>query len=141
MTHPGYTKGQQAQALAGEEGLGREYIEANLEKDGQLFLIETKHYEGEFPIGIGRRTFGEDPIKAATSHKYEIEWFERKSKAKHLWGKQPSFKLTVADYKKGSRVPIPQKSYEHISHFIPIKFSTTQEEAAKKAWAKAAAAA
>ena len=71
------------------------HLEKNLHVKGQLFLIRLGHYEGEFAVGLGRRTFGESAEQAAAKV-FEIEWFERKGKKRTQWGQRPAFKLTVA---------------------------------------------
>ena len=75
------------------------HLEENLDVKGQLFLIRLGHYEGEFAVGLGRRTFGESAEQAAAKV-FEIEWFERKGKKRTQWGQRPAFKLTVASYDK-----------------------------------------
>ena len=83
-----------------------------------MFFIELGHREGEFAVGVGRRTFTEGPV--ASSKGVDIEWFERKSKNKHNWGKKPSFRLTIGGYDERSRRPFPSTSRETLDRFIPI---------------------
>jgi hypothetical protein len=103
----------------------REHLEENLQKQGTLFLVKLAHYEGEFALGLGRRTFAETD----TAEEFEMEWFERKNKKQSAWGKRPGFKLTVAAYDK-RRKPIPQKSPESLSDFLEVIVETsgTQNE-------------
>ena len=57
VRHPNYTDVQQKVALAGSSRLGQDYINSKLQVKGALFFIRLGHNEGEFAIGIGRRTF------------------------------------------------------------------------------------
>ena len=89
-----------------------------------LFLtIGLKHAEGELAAGLGRRTF-DAQYDDDSAEKYDIAWFERKNKRVDEWGKQPGFRLTVANYDSRRR-PIPQTSVESFSDFIPIAVQTT----------------
>jgi hypothetical protein len=73
--------------------------------------------EGEFALGLGRRTFGETREEAAAGT-YEIEWFERKGKSRKAWGKRPAFTCT----RKGK--PICKPNNEALRHFLPVVVET-----------------
>ena len=76
---------------------GNGYVEANLDTHGMCFFIRLSHHEGEFAVGLGRRTF-DAALDNPSEKLYEIEWYERKSKSRSSWGLQPAFKWTVGGY-------------------------------------------
>ena len=104
---------------AGEKG--HSYVADHISSRGSFFLIELEHKEGEFAVGLGRRTFDAD-VDNEDKGLYEIEWFERKNKRVDLWGFQPGFKLTVGSYTR-ERKPISITSVEPRSKFLPIVVS------------------
>ena len=119
VTHPGYTEIDRRLALAGEKGCS--YVADHIDCRKSYFLIELEHLEGEFSVGLGRRTFDAE-LDDAADGLYEIEWFERKNKRTSSWGFQPGFKLTVESY-TSQRKPISQTSIESIGKFLPIVVS------------------
>ena len=102
---------------------GQAYLRDHLSKQGALFLIGLEHAEGELAAGLGRRTFDAE-YDDEIAQKYAIEWFERKNKRLADWGKQPGFRLTIADYDSHRR-PIPQRTQESFSDFLPIAVQVT----------------
>ena len=132
VTHPGYSKVEQSKAIAGSHRLGEEYVQEHVNVKGSLFFIELGHKEGEFAIGIGRRTFAEesreskDEDEEKTDEAYEIEWFERKGKRQSSWGQQPAFKHAVATFDKRRR-PVYLTSVEDIGKFLPLAVETTKK--------------
>lgn len=123
VTHPSYTKTDQQAAIAADEACGAKYIQENIHTEGALFLIRLKHYEGELPVGLGRRTFNKD-MDVQVNDMYEIEWYERKNKKQHSWGLQPGFKPAIAAYNK-HRKGVVMKSVESLKDFIPITVKAT----------------
>ena len=71
-------------------------------------------------------SIGEDQINSlhTAPAQYEIEWFERKTKNKDDWGKQPGFRRAVAGY-DAQRRPVFQVSTETWENFLPVAVKTT----------------
>lgn len=124
VTNPNYTEKQQRVAIAGDKKSGLAYVSDHINTEGSLFLIQLKHQEGEFAVGLGRRTFNKD-VDVTEESKFEIEWFERKNKSKHCWGKQPAFRRAVHGY-ASNRKKIYSKSVESIDDFIQLAVKTTK---------------
>ena len=116
------TKQHIAGVVAQDEGNWQQHCASELTTKGALWMIRLGHYEGEFPLGLGRRTFN---TTTDSDTVVEIEWFERKGKQKDSWGKQPAFRLTTASY-DGKRRPISQKTVEKVSNFLPIVVGVTR---------------
>jgi hypothetical protein len=96
-----------------DQTVWQQHLEDKLHQQGTLFLVRLAHFEGEFALGLGRRTFA----KTDTAKTVEMEWFERKNKRRPSWGQQPAFKLTRVY--QGRRV-VPEKSEEEVESFLPI---------------------
>ena len=126
VTHSGYTETDRRVAQLNDHEMGRVYLLDNLPKTGALFFIKLAHREGEFAVGLGRRTFLEQPVDELVDDtaQYEIEWFERKTKSKDDWGKQRGFRRAVAGY-DAQRRPIFQVSTETWESFLPVAVKTT----------------
>ena len=123
VTHSNYTEKDRRIALLKDNEMGAAYIKDNLNEQGALFLIQLVHHEGEFPAGLGRRTFDaklDDPVNG----KYAIEWFERKNKKVASWGKQPGFRTAIGSY-TAKKQPIVMSSLESLDQFLPIVVKTT----------------
>ena len=125
--HPGYTHQDQQAARLNDYDLGRAYLRENVSESGALFFVSLQHREGELKVGLGRRTFN-NALDDSDSHKYEIEWFERKNKRERSWGKQPGFRLTVGGYDR-SRKPYPSRSLEAFADFLPVAVQLTPASA------------
>ena len=112
-------------ALLQDAKRGSSYVSENVDVKGALFLFSLEHAEGEFAVGLGRRTFDAD-VDNASEQLYEIEWFTRKNK-KNDWGLRPAFKLKLAGYRKEGRRSVPywQTSVEPIASFLPIVVKTS----------------
>lgn len=123
VTNPNYTTKQQRVEIAMDESNGAAYLSKHIDSKGALFFIKLKHFEGEFAVGLGRRTFNEE-VDCLDDEQVEVEWFERKSK-KQDWGMKPAFQLSVAAYEKGRR-KIYAKSVESLVDFIPIVVAVTK---------------
>ena len=102
---------------------GNGYVEANLDTHGMCFFIRLSHHEGEFAVGLGRRTF-DAALDNPSEKLYEIEWYERKSKNRQSWGQQPAFKLSIGGYSK-KRKPYPLTSIEQLTSFVPVAVELT----------------
>lgn len=124
VTGTNYTKKSQRVSLLTDKGRGASYVSKNINKSGALFFIKLAHYEGEFRVGLARRTFDADKDDEK-SHKYAIEWFERKSKKESSWGKKPGFRLAIVDY-DSRRKPIISSSVESLDDFLPIEVVLTK---------------
>jgi hypothetical protein len=109
-------------AVSTDDTVWKRHLETNLGKDGVLFLVRLSHFEGEFPLGLGRRTFKETESEFSEGV-VQIEWFERKNKKVPGWGKMPTFRLTVASY-NSKRQPVTEKSTEALSSFLPVVVET-----------------
>ena len=123
VTHPGYTEKDRRTALLKDHELGADYVLDNISTDGTLFLIKLQHPEGEFAVGLGRRTFNDD-MDGETAQAFEIEWFERKNKKVASWGKQPGFRPAVESY-DAQRKPRIMCSVEQICDFLPVAVKVT----------------
>lgn len=127
VRHPKYTEADQRVAVAKDACYGGEYLRDNINEPGALFLIQLTHHEGEFAVGLGRRTFN-DKADLPKDSKYEIEWFERKNKKEHSWGKQPGFRLAICGYQNNQRgKPIYTKSIESMDDFLSIAVQVTKK--------------
>lgn len=126
ITNPNYTDKQQRAAIAKDPGNGVSYLHDNLDVPGALFLIKLNHKEGEFPVGLGRRTF--DPeMDCLSESKYHIHWFERKNKKRFSWGDTPCFVLAKSGYDKKTRKAIYYvTSVESFKDFIPLAIQVTK---------------
>eukprot|EP00965_Chrysotila_dentata_P070341 2323970-Pleurochrysis_carterae.AAC.1 len=62
------------------------------EKDA-LFLVESIDAEGEFALGLVRRTFDET-LQQLADGEVTVHWYQRISR-NHSWGRQPGFKLCM----------------------------------------------
>ena len=126
VTHSGYTETDRRVAQLNDHEMGRVYLLDNLPKKGTLFFIKLAHREGEFAVGLGRRTFLEQPVDDLVDDtaQYEIEWFERKTKGKDNWGKQPGFRRAIVGYDPQRR-PLFQVSTETWESFLPVAVKTT----------------
>ena len=120
VRHAGNTSRDVAVAVAHDQGAWECHLATQLAVAGVLWLIRLEHFEGEFALGLGRRTFA----TSDTESHVEIEWFERKNKKQLSWGKQPGFRRAVAEFDR-RRQPIYQKSVEKITNFLPIIASAT----------------
>ena len=107
--------------LLGAEGVWEGHIKEGINAKNQLFLIRLAFKEGEFALGLGYRTFNEKLDVAGV--KYEIEWYERKSK-KSDWGQKPGFKRCIASY-TAQRQKVYKQSVEKLTSFFPVKVDTT----------------
>ena len=136
VTHASYTHAQREAALAADATMGGAYLSSNLDEDGALFLIELIHFEGEFRVGLGYRTFNSEVDEPGTQ--YEIAWYERKSKKKHSWGRRPQFTLTKV-FNNRRQLLGPILSVEPLCNFLPVQVqltnssSQTQEPMLKEA--------
>jgi hypothetical protein len=126
VKNPNYTASNQKAKLAANPVLAKAYLEG-IGEEGRLFFIKLQKKEGEFAVGIGRRTFGNQDEESAS--RYEVEWFERKGKKIESWGKQPGFRLTTARYER--RKPVPARDVVGLDSFIPLVVSTTSDATAK----------
>lgn len=120
VTHAGYTGPERMAALAGNKETGALYIQETIDSVGALFLIELMNFEGEFRVGLGRRTFNSE-LDDLSNGKYHIEWFERVSKRTFAWGESPTFKLTDMGTNSRRQTLGPQTSVEDIKDFIQLK--------------------
>lgn len=120
VRHAGNTSRDVAIAVARDQASWKCHLATQLAVAGVLWLIRLKHFEGEFALGLGRRTCA----TSDTECDVEIEWFERKNKKQSSWGKQPGFRLAVAEYDR-RRQPIYQKSVEKITNFLPVIVTLT----------------
>lgn len=123
VTNPLYTEKDQRVALVKDPSHAEAYIQQNVDTPGALFLIRLKHCEGEFAVGLGRRTFDE-AVDDAENGVYQIEWFERKNKKENNWGIQPGFRLAISGYH--NRKPIFMKSTESIKDFMLLVVQVTK---------------
>lgn len=114
----------QKAAIAQDESYGAAYVSENLEANGALFFIRLKHNEGEFAVGLGKRTFNKE-VDSKEDGSFEIQWFERKNKREHCWGKQPGFRVAIQAY-GNNRKPIPMTSVESLDDFISLAVETTK---------------
>lgn len=92
-----------------------------------LFFVKLNHAEGEFALGLARRTFNME--KDIPGQEYEVQWFVRKGK-RASWGMQPAFKLA-------SGVDRQRRSVLHcdvvpIDAFADIPVEVTRSSAARK---------
>lgn len=124
VTNPNYTMKDQKAAIARDESYGAAYVNDNLQVQGTLFFIKLKHYEGEFAIGLGKRTFNKE-VDGEAEGTFEIQWFERKNKKNHSWGKQPGFRVAIQGY-SNNRKPIPMTSIESLEDFLPLAIEVTK---------------
>lgn len=127
VTHGRYTKEQQRVALLGEKAAGGSYVSKNIHVPGALFFIKLAHHEGEFNVGLARRTFDskrDQEEEGACS--YTVEWFERKNKRELSWGRQPGFRLCIIKY-DARRKPIFSTSVEALEDFLPIQVKLTRK--------------
>ena len=120
VTHPGYSDVDRRIASIGEGGA--QYLADNIDERRALFLIRLEHFEGELPVGLGRRSFDKDIDQDGIQ--YAIEWFERKNKRTDGWGVRPSFRLVIAGYERNRR-PIYSTTTEKMSDFLPITVKNT----------------
>lgn len=106
--------------------MGQAFLNSTFETNGELFLIELDHLEGEFKVGLGRRTFSKDNDDLM-QREVEVEWFERCNRRQHAWGDTPTFQLTVRGYDRRSRQSLgPVTSVEPIDRFLPVEVSLTK---------------
>lgn len=133
VTSSHYTKKQQRIALLSEKGLGRSYVAKSIDTPGALFFIKLGHYEGEFKVGLARRTFDpeKDDVKGGNGV-CAVEWFERKNKKEASWGRKPRFRLSILEY-DARRKPIYSTSVESVSDFLPIEVKVTKGSAPSSA--------
>ena len=120
VRHSGNTARDVAVSVAQDEAAWKCHIAAKLAVKGMIWLIRLRHSEGEFKLGLGRRTFAPSDTQSVV----EIEWFERKNKRQQSWGMQPGFKLAIASYDRRRR-PVFQRSPEKVSNFCPVIVSLT----------------
>ena len=104
VSHAGFSETARVRGVHNDPLIGNRYVTDFLDTNGALLLIELQHAEGEFKVGLGRRTFNSTMDKPE-ERKYEIQWFERKSR-QDQWGQTPSFKLCVAGYDTSRRAII-----------------------------------
>ena len=123
VSHAGYTEKDRNHAVAADPASGALYVSQNLKKKGALFLIELEHFEGEFKLGLGRRTFNDS---VDDDKKMEIEWYERSNKKDKKWSKQPKFKWTIRGYNGRRQTIGPTLSSEPISAFIDLEPKQTK---------------
>lgn len=87
-----------------------------------MFFLKLEHSEGEFALGLARRTFNED--KDIPEKEYEVQWFVRKSR-NASWGVQPAFKLALRTDGRRRSVPhcdvVPLDTFAH----IPVEVTTS----------------
>ena len=57
VRHGGNTSRDVAVAVAHDQVAWKCHLEGQLGSPGVLWLIHLKHFEGEFALGLGRRTF------------------------------------------------------------------------------------
>lgn len=124
VRHSRYTDKDQAKAIASDESYGDQYVRDNLNTLGALFLINLQHAEGEFAVGLGKRTFNTD-VDDDDAGKYEIQWFERKSKRQNNWGQRPQFCIAVEEQATRNRKKTPMTSVELLSDFLKLAVKTT----------------
>ena len=120
VRHSGNTSHNVAVAVAHDLVAWEAHMQKNFAVRETLWLVRLKHFEGEFALGLGRRTFAAKD----TASDVEIEWFERKNKRQSSWGKQPGFRLAIAGY-DGRRRPLYEKSVEKTANFAPIIVGVT----------------
>eukprot|EP00965_Chrysotila_dentata_P068926 2277738-Pleurochrysis_carterae.AAC.1 len=63
VTYPGYTDADARRASVAEGAAT--YLEKNFDEKDALFLVEITDAEGEFALGLVRRTFDETPQQLA----------------------------------------------------------------------------
>ena len=102
---------------------GKGYIQANIDIREACFFIRLAHHEGEFAVGLGRRTF-DAALDNLAENLYEIEWYERKGKTRASWGLQPAFRWSVGGY-NNKRKPFPMTSIEQLASFVPVGVELT----------------
>lgn len=124
VTNPNWTEKQQRAAIACDRSHGESYLNDNFEKAGALFLIKLAHYEGEFNVGLGRRTFN-DQMDCPNESTYEVQWFERKSKKRCSWGTKPTFQFSKVAC-VGPKRMMHELTLESKDDFLPIAVDVTK---------------
>ena len=122
VTHAGYTEKDRNHAVAADPSVGALYVSQNLQEKGALFLIELEHFEGEFKVGLGRRTFNDSVDD--DSH-VEIEWYKRSAKDP-VWSKSPIFEWTISGYNNRRASLGPTLSKEPIKALIDLEPKQTK---------------
>lgn len=125
VANPNYSESQQKVAIASNDVHGAAYLSEQIDVKGALFLIKLKHNEGEFAVGLGRRTFNE-AVDLAHERRFEVEWFERKNKKEHSWGKQPGFRRAIGGYTSNRR-KLYLTSVESLDDFLPLNVKCTKK--------------
>ena len=121
--HPGYTEANRRRDRLSDHQEWLSHLNRNWSTQGQLWLFQLEHFEGEYRIGLGRRLFAEHD----TNEEWEIEWFERLNNA-FCWGASPGFKLAVKEY-NNKRQPVPYTSTEPHALLVPVVCEVTNKSA------------
>ena len=126
VNHAGYTNTQRQTALNCDPLVGKGYLLSNIGVRGAIFFIELEHFEGEWKVGLGRRTFNETLDHMGN---VEVEWFElKKARARQgtePWPKNPIFQQTRV-YRGNSRQLLGmKKSVEKLADFLNVAVTVT----------------
>jgi hypothetical protein len=121
VSHPGYTEADRRRDRLSDHQEWLSHLNRNWSTQGQLWLFQLEHFEGEYRIGLGRRLFAEHE----TDEEWEVEWFERLNKA-FCWGASPGFKVAVKEYNH-KRQPVPYTSTEPHALLVPVVCEVTNK--------------
>lgn len=90
-----------------------------------LFFVEIADAEGEFALGLVRRTFDETPQQLADGD-VRVHWYQRISR-NHSWGRQPSFKPCMCSAGGRARRPTPFIELVSKESFLSIPILLTRQ--------------
>ena len=119
VTDADYTESDRHMAMLMD---GESYINEKINSKDACFFFSLEHAEGEFAVGLGRRTF-DSKVDNPSAGLYEIKWYVRKNR-KADWGQQPSFKWSIGDW-SNARKPYPKVSVEPLTAFLPVVVELT----------------
>eukprot|EP00965_Chrysotila_dentata_P179341 5922055-Pleurochrysis_carterae.AAC.3 len=125
VLHPGFTAVDARRAALEEQSAT--YIEDNFEKQGALFLLHLGEAEGEFSLGLARRTFDETK-EEKTNGEVRVWWYQRVS-SNSAWGSQPAFKPCMKS-ERGTRHGVPYVEAVPRDAFLNFPVQLTKNSAA-----------
>eukprot|EP00965_Chrysotila_dentata_P177379 5858276-Pleurochrysis_carterae.AAC.1 len=97
-----------------------------MQKEKAVFFLQLNEAEGEFRVGLARRTFDEAPAEREKGE-VRVWWFQRIS-TNRSWGVQPAFKPCMRA-EKGARRPSPFVESVPIESFLKIPVQLTRTSA------------
>jgi hypothetical protein len=118
VLHQGYTQSDHELQVLAEQG--RDYLAKYFDQRGALFWIKLNYNDGEYMLGLGRRTSPpSDNPRIDTTDKVWVRWCARVS-SNHNWGTTGvAFKPYIMGY-AGRSNPVYCTTYEKVSSFVPI---------------------